>query len=370
MSAIAQRIRTFDWLRGLAILFMIQCHALVLLTDELRASPLAKRLLWFDGLVAPAFIFTSGFSLALVQVRSALAGEGSPQDRARRRRKTLRRIGEVFFVASVVNWAWFPVFREPSWFLRLDILHCIALSLVLALPLIWGLGSRPVVLAWVSAGIGLVLFGLSPYAEQVTGPAAKLFNSLHSNTTFPLTPWTGYVFLGASAGAMAGMGKVSRLVAWMAGLVALGFVLWRLTPILFHDVYPPHNPWVTNPANHGQRWMWVGLLVLGMLGLELKLPGRWSRSPPVRFIEVFGASSLAAYFFHLMLLFYRLFGWGFSFSAWWGGDCGFPKYFGLTALLILGTFVLCVLNDRLYARLDRWLTARGQRPATHHGAPT
>jgi uncharacterized membrane protein len=369
MAALAQRIRTFDWLRGLAILFMVQCHALVLLTDALRAGPLAKRLLWFDGLVAPSFIFTSGFSLALVQVRSALAARAADAsavggERARRTRKTLRRIGEVFLVATLVNWAWFPLLREPKWLLRLDILHCIALSLVLALPLIALLASRPKVLAAVSVGLAFCIFGLSPYAEQVTGPLAKLANGIHSDTTFPLAPWCGYVFLGASAGAVAGVGEVRRLVLWMAGLVAVGFVLWRLTPFLFHEVYPPHNPWVTNPANHGQRWMWVGLLVLGMLALELKLPGAWTKSAPMRFIEVFGGSSLAAYFFHLMLLFYRLFG-VFSFNAFWGNACDFPRYFLLTGVIILLTFVLCVITDKLYARADKWLAARsftGARP--------
>ncbi len=369
MAGLAQRIRAFDWLRGLAILFMVQCHALVLLTDELRASPLAKRLLWFDGLVAPSFIFTSGFSLALTQVRTALAASPSaPGERARRARKTLRRIGEVFLVATLVNWAWFPIFREPKWILRLDILHCIAISLTLALPLIALLAGRPKVLAAVSVTLAFLIFGLSPYAEQVTGPLAKLANGIHSDTTFPLTPWCGYVFLGASAGALAGTGNVKQLALWMGGLVAVGFVLWRATPFLFHDVYPPHNPWVTNPANHGQRWMWVGLLVLGMLALELKAGGAWTKSAPMRFIEVFGSSSLAAYFFHLMLLFYRLFG-VFSFNAWWGNSCGFPKYFLLTGVLIGLTFVLCVATDKLYVRLEKRLSPARPRPSGPAASP-
>ena len=37
----SQRIRAFDWLRGLAVLVMIQTHSLALLKPELRAGPIS-----------------------------------------------------------------------------------------------------------------------------------------------------------------------------------------------------------------------------------------------------------------------------------------------------------------------------------------
>src|SRR6266511_579226 len=104
------RVRAFDWLRGIAVLFMIQCHALALLVTPIRETALFHRLVWLDGLVAPSFTFAAGFSLALVQVRGANAGT-----RGKRLRKTLRRLGEVLAVATLVNWMWFPIFREPWW---------------------------------------------------------------------------------------------------------------------------------------------------------------------------------------------------------------------------------------------------------------
>src|SRR5579871_3674398 len=102
MTAPAARIKAFDWLRGLAVLFMIQCHALSLLTPERRAGELARALIWLDGLVAPSFIFSAGFSLALVQARGAAAG-----NRLSRVRKTSRRLLEVLFIACLVNLMWF-----------------------------------------------------------------------------------------------------------------------------------------------------------------------------------------------------------------------------------------------------------------------
>src|SRR3954467_1796139 len=165
------RVRAFDWLRGIAVLVMIQTHALVLLEPGLRAGPLWTRLQWVDGLVAPAFLFSPGFSLALVQGRGA-----APGMRAARARRTRGRLGEVLFVATLVNWMWFPIFREPRWILRIDILQCIGFSLLLAIPTRAFLSARPRVLAWVALGPGAAVFDSAPFAERVRGPFAGLAN--------------------------------------------------------------------------------------------------------------------------------------------------------------------------------------------------
>ena len=74
-----QRIRAFDWLRGLAVLVMIQTHSLGLLQPGLHAGGFFTTLQWIDGLVAPSFIFAAGFALALTQVRAAMKDDaGTP----------------------------------------------------------------------------------------------------------------------------------------------------------------------------------------------------------------------------------------------------------------------------------------------------
>ena len=213
------RILAFDWLRGVAVIVMIQTHALTLLRPDLRTGAMWARLQWIDGLVAPAFIFAAGFSLALVQVRGAAGGARWP-----RLRKTLRRLGEVLLVATFVNWMWFPLLREPRWIFRVDILHCIGLSLLIALPILAALAGRPLVLRWVALGMAALVFGFSPFGERVHGPLAALANG-STGSVFPLLPWAGYVYLGASAGATAALGDVRALARWTFGLFVLGIVL-------------------------------------------------------------------------------------------------------------------------------------------------
>jgi uncharacterized membrane protein len=324
---------------------MIQCHALSLLRPELRqGGPLFNALVWLDGLVAPSFIFSAGFSLALVQVRTAATGP-----RLWRVLKTLRRLGEVIGVGLLGVWMFFPVRAEPKWLLRVDILQCIGYSLLVALPLTAAFARRPRVLQWVALALAAAAFGIAPFAESASGLLGNLINShTEVKSMFPLLPWAGYVYLGASAGAIAATGNVGRLVRWIVAIGLTGLVVWKLGPWLLH-VYPPHEYWVTNPANHAERWLVVCCLVLVLLALELRVPGTWRESAPVRFVQVFGMSSLAAYFLHEMLLYYRIF--GFSFYAVWGDRCGWVKYAGLASLLIASAFVLTWTTDKVYRRM-------------------
>ncbi len=350
----SSRVRAFDWLRGGAVLVMIETHALVLLRPELRAGSFFSALQWVDGLVAPAFILAAGFSLALTQVRAAAGakerGTGpaeAAQARRKRFRKTLRRIGEVLAVATLVNWMWFPIFREPRWILRVDILQCIGLSLLIALPFFFLLAPRPRTLRAVALAGAALAFGLSPLAEHVGPPLAMLVNRT-TGAVFPLLPWSGYVYLGAAIGVTSAIGGARRTALWLLGLAAAGVVLWVLTPQI-SALYPPHDFWVTDPTNHARRWTQVCLIAIALLGLESwARPGR--PSAPVRFIEVFGGSSLAAYFFHQMLLYFHLF--GFSFEKFWGNRSSWPRYWALLALLIAMTFALTVATDALYQRFN------------------
>ena len=343
----SQRVRAFDWLRGIAVLVMIQTHALSLLRPDLHAGGLFERLQWIDGLVAPAFIFAAGFAMALTQVRAAASVDSSPGARARRFRKTLRRIGEVIAVATLMQWMWFPLVQEPKWLLRIDILMCIALSLLIALPILSVLAPRPRLLSLVALALAALVFGIAPLGEGIGGFWGH-FLSNKSGSGFPLLPWAGYVYLGAAVGAATALGGRRAAALWLLGICAAGIAIWIATPF-FQSAYGAHDFWVTNPANCARRFTQVTGVALLLLALERVAGATLQRSIPIRFIEVFGTSSLAGYFYHESLLFYRI--GGVSFHALWGDKTDWPVYWGLVALLIAMTFALTWLTDRLYRRV-------------------
>lgn len=354
MTTASGRIKAFDWLRGVAVLVMVETHSLVFLRPEFHQTRAMAWLNWVNGLVAPSFILAAGFSLGLLQVRAAASGW--PGQRARLWR-TLRRIVEVLAVATLVNMVWFPVTAIPHWLTRIDILQCIGLSLLLALPVLLVLARRPYLLATVSLLLALAIFFLAPFAEQVTGSAASqlLKRGGPWSTVFPLVPWSGYVFLGASLGALLGVDDARRARWLLWALVGAGLLTWALTPVWL-GLYPPHEFWVTDPSNSAQRWTVVALLILGLMAFEKRMSEGWRRSAPVRFIELFGTSSLAAYFFHEMLLFYQV--RGVSLDGLFGKRCGWLGYIGLTLCVIAATAVLSALTDRIYQALD----SRTRRP--------
>jgi hypothetical protein len=137
-------------------------------------------------------------------------------------------------------------------------------------------------------------------------------------------------------------------------LSALGWAVHFAQP-LWAWLYPPHAFWITDPTNHGNRWAMVCLLVIVLLGVESRVGSGFTKNAAARFVTVFGTSSLAAYFFHEGLLFYRLFGL-FSFERFWGNQVRWPEYWALTAALVAATFLLSWLNDRVYRVYDGWLS--------------
>ncbi len=336
-----QRIRAFDWLRGIAVFVMIQTHALSLLLPGLRSGPRFQTLQWIDGLVAPSFIFAAGFAMALTQVRAAAA----PGARWPRIRKTLRRLFEVFAVATLMAWMWFPIFREPKWLLRIDILMCIFLSLLVALPILAALATRPRALSWVALGLAALVFGIAPLGEHLTGFFGHLLTH-KTDSPFALLPWAGYVYLGAAVGAATAAGGVRAAALWLLGILVAGLAIGYWTPF-FEALYGPHDFWVTNPANCARRFTHVAGLALLLLGVEKLRPA------PIWLLEVFGTSSLAGYFWHESLLFYQV--RGLSFHALWGDQADWPHYCGLLALLIAMTFALTWLTDRAYRKLEPML---------------
>lgn len=344
------RIHAFDWLRGVAVVVMIQTHSVVLLEKALQSDRIGRWLMWIDGLVAPSFLFSAGFALALVQVRAAATNEG----RLKQLKKSVTRIAEVLLVASLVNFIWF---RELKWLLRIDILQCIGLSLAAVLPVLFALGRRPQMVRWVLLAIAGVVFFTSPFAEAPTNAWSLLVNTragildASTGSPFPLFPWTGYVFLGASFGAtVAVMRSEADLWRWLALLVGLGAALWA-SESFWRALYPPHNVWVTNPSNAGHRWTQVLLLLAMFRLIEVRWP-RVSASRAVATLGAFGASSLSAYFFHEMLLYEHHVGF---FSKLFRERLDWITYWPVLAALIVCTWLCMKLWAPLDARLRAWL---------------
>jgi uncharacterized membrane protein len=356
----AARIRALDWHRGIAVLVMIECHCLALLHKSHDNEPLRQFLNSINGLVAPSFIFAAGFALAMVSCRAA----SDPVGRRARALKTLSRIAEVLVVSNILNMQLWPVFRDPSWWLRVSILSCIAYSLFILWACVFSLGNRPRTVAAVMAGLSALIFALAPWTQTLRGlgPLQHFVNN-STDSPFPVLPWAGYAFLGASIGALMSIPEKGPgyLLKGLVTMFAAGLTIALIGPG-WAKVYH-WDPWIL--SNAGERIWKVAAIALTLRGVELfgASQGWAMKNPLTRVLELYGTSSLSAFYFHITLLygftaplirghyiaFHPLGDW--LYKADWGA------YWVLAILIIAATGVLCWAWDFVDVKLP-WKKAK------------
>jgi uncharacterized membrane protein len=216
------RLIWLDGARGVAVIAMVVFHTAWNLSHlGFTATDLTLHGGWrlFGQAIAASFLAIAGFSLALAHP------DGIADARY------WRRLALIAGAAALVTLGTWFVF--PDRFVRFGILHCIALSSLLALPCL----RRP----WWWAAAAAVLFaagGLLAGADPVQDHAehSRLFvlyqhlglTLAQPNTVdfVPLFPWAAFLFGGLAAGQLRlGFGQQPRAMAPsapMRGLATLG----------------------------------------------------------------------------------------------------------------------------------------------------
>jgi hypothetical protein len=337
-----------DVARALAILFMIQGHALdVLLAPAYRQGLLFDVWLFLRGLTAPMFFILSGVSFTLSSM-------GRWEDYLQPSPKLFRRLTRfAFFVllgyamhlpaASLRDFQYVDAAGWQGWF-QVDVLQCIGLTLM-ALQILLLLAKTPQRLARWSAGLGGATILLAPlvwtvdWARYLPVPIASYFNS-QTGSLFPLFPWAGYVFFGAALGYAlrqwsATPGKFTRMLA--AGGLALivsGILLSKPVMALYTNL----DFWKTSPTLFLIRAGCVGLLLAFFVCVVPRL------AVPPRAWRSFAQESLLIYFMHVCILYG---------SIW---NVGLRQVIGstLAPLPTLGWICLLLLSMMLLAWSWNW----------------
>src|SRR6185436_15915746 len=125
------RLVYLDWMRGLAVLLMLQGHVL---DSWVRPQDRSGEWFWLSqflgGFPAPIFLFLVGVSLALVLDRMRANGASS----AELAMKVLRRGGWILLLAYAFRFeqflVWYPVSQWTDLF-KVDTLNCIAVSTII-----------------------------------------------------------------------------------------------------------------------------------------------------------------------------------------------------------------------------------------------
>jgi uncharacterized membrane protein len=299
------RLGYLDWLRGWAVLIMIEAHVFDAWTrpDE-KAREAYGLLMVLGGMGAPSFLFLAGVGVALAA--SAHMGRGRSHVEASR---IVRRRGwQIFLYAFLFRFQSYVLggFTYAAGLLKVDVLNVMGPAMVVTASA-WRLPGTRTTRALALAAGTVAIATMTAAVRDAAWPAVlpdfleEYLRPSPGRGTFTLFPWAGFVLAGGVLGVAIDGGR--RWAPWrlhlaitLAGLVLAGGAWWAShQPALF----PTARFWTSSPAFFALR---VGLLVLAVPVAWLWSVRPW-RLSDVRPLEVLGVGSLLVYFVHVELVY-------------------------------------------------------------------
>jgi uncharacterized membrane protein len=315
---VSKRVEFIDLLRGWAVIVMIETHVVnATLSRDLTQTDFFQIVKFLNGLVAPSFLFASGFAYAVTTRRKLTdyLSFGKP---------LFRQFGRLLFILAIGYLLHLPKFKyehlialtsEHDWqvFWQADVLQCIAVNLIFSQLLLLTLRTERRLYAALSVLTLLILLATPvmwgiDFWNYLPVPFAAYMNGLHFSL-FPLFPWSVFLFGGAIAGYMYLEAKDNKLnISWLKGDGAFAKSLLWLGPAVIvlsfvvepflSRLYPTYDYWRYSPSFVLLRLGIVMLLLSAMYSFE-KLKG----VGPGSIVTLVGRESLIVYSTHLLFIY-------------------------------------------------------------------
>jgi uncharacterized membrane protein len=298
-----KRYPYLDWLRGLAILIMIQCHTFNSLTRlDLREGGPYVLSQFVGGMAAPLFLFMAGMTTGF-QMESLAAREPNAR---RRWLVALKRGGYILVIAFTfrfTNWLFSVPRATLQELTKVDILNCMGVGLVVLAACAVLEGATRV---RVAAGVGLAVALASPIIANLdwTGASPLLQDYIAPSVRtgrFPFFPWASYLAFGIAGGTIAKRAAADRIDRLMQWTVLIGFALifaGQYFSNIPYSIYTKSNFWTDSPALVIIRLGIVMLLAAAAyLWTEYCAGSGWS------WMQTLGKNSLMVYWVHVMIVY-------------------------------------------------------------------
>ena len=304
------RIQFIDFLRGFAVIVMVIGHSLdSVLSQELRGSDIFGLYNMLRGFTAPLFLFVAGFAFIIATekrweeyrtVSTAL-------------RKRVLKMGMLIVIGYAMHFPFFSFAKiieasgpsEVAQFLQVDVLQCLAVSILLLHAMIWLSPTQSAFVRSLSA-VTVAIVLAAPWIwsfdfATILSPVIAPYLNQQQVSLFPLVPYSAFLYAGVLTGHFYGVARVRQreqnffllLISLGAGMIALALLLDRLP----FSVYPPHDFWKTSPNFFLIRLGVVALVTAGFFYV------RGLSGIPARQLVVLGQASLLVYVVHLILVY-------------------------------------------------------------------
>jgi uncharacterized membrane protein len=305
MSTTAARRGYLDWVRGLAVLIMIEAHLLDSWTrfPDRQTEAFAYAII-LGGFGAPLFLLLAGIAVPL----SAGSKFRRSGDATRASRAVVRRGLEIFGLAFLFRaQSWILSWAPARTLLRVDILNIMGPSIAAAAA-IWGAArtERGRFLTLVAVTLATALLApvvRSPYVLTALPDSIEAyFRPVAGLSNFVFLPWAGFVFAGAAIGVVLDAARTpERERRANLGLAAFGFALavGAYAASFAPSLYSQSHFWTTSPA--------FFFLRLGILAATVPLAYLWESRPGGRAkwspLRQLGRTSLFVYWIHVEVLY-------------------------------------------------------------------
>jgi uncharacterized membrane protein len=296
-----------DWLRGLAVVIMIEAHTIDAWTVDdqaVRTLFKFKMLQFLAGWAAPLFLFLAGVSVALAAASHLRKGKTV----AEASWAVQKRGWEILGVAYLFRLQSYMLSPGTVWqgMLKVDILNIMGIAMAGA-AWCWARGrTERARTLWLLVPAAFCVL-LSQYTEGWAWPGLlgdKLQGYIRltpAGGNFMLFPWAGFVFIGAWLGrllvinrdAVADRRFHTRLALAGLAIVIAGYIGMSL------PTFTPHSTFWHGSTSFFLMRLGVMLLMFSVAWLWMKRPraSRWS--PMV----VFGQTSLFVYWVHVEIVY-------------------------------------------------------------------
>jgi uncharacterized membrane protein len=291
-----------DWLRGIAVLIMVEAHvfnAWTLPTE--RTEPVYRFLILIGGFGAPAFLFLAGVALSLAIGARLRKGAAT----AEALRLARRRGWQVFGLAFLFRFQSWVISRgEALTLLKVDILNILGLSM-LAAAVMWGVtrsrATRITLFVTAAAAVAAVAPAVraSTAIAALPDPLEWYFHPWPGKSSFTLSPWPAFLFAGVAVGEwLEGVRTApeEHRTTWQIGGLGAALALLGYMSTYVPVLYDPREQWTSAPWFFAVR---LGILLLAM-PVALALTAR-SRGSSV--LEEFGIASLFVYWIHVEMVY-------------------------------------------------------------------
>ena len=301
----ARRRGYLDWLRGVAVLIMIEAHLIDSWTRAPdRETPEFGVAMIVGGMGAPLFLFLAGVAVSM-SAGSKLRRTGDP---AAASSAVVRRGFEILGLAYLFRvQAWLLGWSSPRTLLKVDILNVMGPSIVAAAAL-WGAAKtvrgRYLAFGIATAGVAFltpVLRNL-PFLAALPDPVEAYFRPVAGLSNFVFLPWAAFVFAGALVGLMIDHARSDRTELYVnlvlagagAAIAGISYVLSNVRNPLFDSYF-----WTTSPAFFFIRAGVLTFAVAFAYAWESRKGGADAWSP----LKQFGRTSLFIYWIHVEMVY-------------------------------------------------------------------